>query len=300
MTGVQRVLFRSFKKVYIEITNVCNLSCDFCPKTTRKAEITTKEKFSHILEQVKPHTKHIYLHLLGEPTMHPELDCYLEMSHEKDLKVNLTTNGTLIPKVQDVLLNAPALRQVNISLHSFESNTSDVDMQTYLKGITTFINEATAKSNVICSLRLWNIDSEVLKGNNALNDPILEILEKELELDFKISEALLVKKGIKLKEQVYLNMAEKFEWPDHTKDMIHEEVFCYGLRDQIGILVDGTVVPCCLDNEGHINLGNIFTQPLSEILASKRSQRIYDGFSQRKAVEHLCKTCHYAQRNHKL
>lgn len=289
---------KSFKKVYIEITNVCNLSCDFCPKTTRKAGLTDKEKFSHILQQVKPHTEHIYLHLLGEPTMHPELGDFFEMSHGHGLKVNLTTNGTLIPKVKEVLLRAEALRQVNISLHSFESNDAEATMTSYISGITSFINEAAGRSKAIVSLRLWNMDSEELKGNNALNDRIIAQLEDELGLDFSIMEALKDKKGIKLKERVYLNMAEKFEWPDKDKQVIQEEVFCYGLRDQIGILVDGTVVPCCLDNEGHIPLGNIFETPLKDIIASEKSQRIYDGFSKRRAVEHLCKTCYYAQRNH--
>lgn len=289
---------RSFKKVYIEITNVCNLSCDFCPKTTRKPEITDGEKFAHILEQVRPHTDYIYLHLLGEPTMHPQLETFLSMSHAHNLQVNLTTNGTLLESVQEVLLNAKALRQVNISLHSFESNETNVEMAAYISSITAFINEATTRSNTIVSLRLWNMDSDALKGNHALNEGIMRQLEEELALDFSIMEALQHKRGIKLKEGVYLNMAEKFEWPDKDKVAVQEEVFCYGLRDQIGILVDGTVVPCCLDNEGHLSLGNIFTTPLKEIIASERSQRIYNGFSNRRATEHLCKTCYYAQRNH--
>lgn len=291
---------KSFKKVYIEITNVCNLSCDFCPKTTRKPEITTKEKFLHIIKSIKPYTDYIYLHLLGEPTMHPELKDYLQISAEHGLKVNLTTNGTLIHKVKDVLLNAPALRQVNISLHSFESNESEMSMEAYLEGIINFINEAINKSEVICSLRLWNMDSEALKGRNECNQDIFKILEEKLGIDFNIAEALKEKSGIKLKPQVYLNMAQKFEWPDKERVGSKGETFCYGLRDQVGILVDGTVVPCCLDGEGHIALGNIFKEPFKEIITSERSQRLYDGFSNRQAVEELCQSCSYAKRYNKV
>lgn len=285
---------KRFKKVYIEITNICNLSCDFCPKTSRTLKRNTKEDFAHILQAVKPYTDHIYLHLMGEPTTHPHLREYLDMSAAEGLKVNLTTNGTLIHKVHDELIGAKALRQINISLHSFEVNDPQVKIEDYIRGITHFVNEANKQSDIICSLRLWNMDSETLKAKNSLNAYIMQMLEEQLGLDFSISEALQEKNGIKLKKNVYLNMAEKFEWPDGTKEDSQEEVFCYGLRDQIGIHVDGTVVPCCLDSEGHIALGNVFKEDLHEIINSKRAKRLYDGFSSRRAVEPLCQRCGYA------
>lgn len=285
---------KRFKKVYIEITNICNLSCDFCPKTSRDLKRNTKEDFYHILQAVKPYTDHIYLHLMGEPTTHPHLREYLEMSYEAGLKVNLTTNGTLIHKVQDELIGAKALRQINISLHSFEVNDPNIKIEDYICGITNFVNEATQKSQIICSLRLWNMDSDELKAKNSLNAYIMQMLEEQLNLDVVISEALQEKNGIKLRPNVYLNMAEKFEWPDKEKEDSEEEVFCYGLRDQIGIHVDGTVVPCCLDSEGHIALGNIFETHLKEIIDSPRAKRLYDGFSNRRAVEPLCQRCGYA------
>lgn len=287
---------KRFKKVYIEITNICNLSCEFCPKTNRKAKWINKEEFGYVLNQVKPYTDHIYLHLMGEPCAHPKIETFLEMSHQQGLKVNLTTNGTLIHKVKDILIGAPALRQVNISLHSFEANHQTIDLISYVDGIVEFIKEATQKSKIICSIRLWNMDNEELKGSNELNEDIISMLEKKLGLDFSIREKLLEKPGIKLAKNVYLNMAEKFEWPDINKEEIVEEAFCYGLRDQMGILVDGTVVPCCLDSEGNIPLGNIYETPLEDILASKRAIDIYEGFSKRCAVEELCKRCGYVKR----
>ncbi|MGN0027621.1 MAG: SPASM domain-containing protein [Clostridium sp.] len=162
-----------------------------------------------------------------------------------------------------------------------------------------FIEEANKKTEIICSLRLWNIDTEDLKANNNLNLDILKLIEENLNINFSIKDALLDKRGIKLKERVYLNMAEKFSWPDSSISLISEEVFCYGLRDQLGILLDGTVVPCCLDSEGKIPLGNIFKEDLGDIINSKRAIDIYDGFSQRRAVEDLCKRCGYAKRKFK-
>ena len=287
---------RKFKKVYIEITNVCNLSCNFCPKTKRKYKFMNKEEFIYILDEVKHFTEHIYFHLMGEPLLNENIEYFLEESSNKGLHVNLTTNGTLLSKVGDKLIKAKALRQVNISLHSFEANKKTVELEEYLDSVTDFIIMARQNSDIICAIRLWNMDNDDLKGENNLNKDILKMLEDKLKLDFSLSEKLQESNRIKLKDKVYLNMAEKFQWPDIKIDSLGENVFCHGLRNQIGILVDGTVVPCCLDSEGNLALGNIFERPLKEVLTGDRATNIYNGFSRRVAVESLCKKCGYATR----
>lgn len=287
---------KRFKKVYIEITNVCNLSCNFCPKTKRKYKFMEKEEFNHIIKEVKPFTDHIYFHLMGEPLLNENIEYFLMESERNDLKVNLTTNGTLLNKNVDKLVNAKALRQINISLHSFEANEKTVELKEYINNVTDFIKKARENSDIICAIRLWNIDSKELKGANGLNNDILKMLEKNLELDFSLGEKLQESNKVKLKDKVYMNMAEKFEWPDIEIASIGEEVFCHGLRNQMGILVDGTVVPCCLDSEGNINLGNVFKDSLKDILDGERATNIYEGFSRRRAVEELCKKCGYATR----
>lgn len=287
---------RKFKKVYIEITNVCNLSCNFCPKTKRKYKFMNKEEFTYILNEVKPFTEHIYFHLKGEPLLNEDIEYFFDESRNKGLHVNLTTNGTLLSKVGDKLIKAKSLRQVNISLHSFEANKKTVELEEYLDSVTDFIIKARENSDIICAIRLWNMDNDDLKGENNLNKDILKILEDKLKLDFSLSEKLQESNRIKLKDKVYLNMAEKFQWPDIKIDSLGESVFCHGLRNQIGILVDGTVVPCCLDSEGNLALGNIFERPLKEILTGERATNIYNGFSRRVAVESLCKKCGYATR----
>lgn len=288
---------KRFKKVYIEITNICNLSCNFCPKTVRRPEMMSFDKFQTIIDAVKPYTDHVYFHLMGEPLLNPEISAFFDYCHQVGLQVNLTTNGTLLPSAQNMLLHTPALRQVNISLSSFEANTLTAPLETYLEGVTTFVKAAAEKGSPICSIRLWNMDTEALKGSNQLNVDILAYLEAHLSLsEGFLAEHLSKKPSVKLMPHIYLNMAEKFEWPDLSKVTGQENVFCYGLRDQIGILVDGTVVPCCLDSEGQIALGNVFEMPLNEILESPRATAIYDGFSQRKAIEPLCQRCGYATR----
>lgn len=286
---------KKFKKVYIEITNVCNLSCNFCPKTSRKLKFMNRESFDYIVKSIKSYTDHIYFHLMGEPFINKELKYFLDMSKENKLKVNITTNGTLIGDVKEILISAPALRQINISLHSFEANEEKVDFNSYINNIINFVKEATERTSIICSLRLWNLD-ERYSANNDLNIDIFKLLEKEFELDCDLKESLKDKNSFKLKKNVYISMGQKFKWPSLEVEELGERVFCYGLRDQIGILVDGTVVPCCLDSEGSICLGNIFEESLEEILNSKRARNIYDGFTGRKAVEELCKRCGFINR----
>ncbi len=287
---------KRFKKVYIEITNKCNLSCDFCPKIKRELKTNNENEFKKILEEVKPYTDYIYLHVMGEPTSHKELERYLELSYNAGLKVNLTTNGTLLPNVKEVLLSSKSLRQVNISLHSFESNLKTASLDKYLDGICDFVLAASKNTSIISSIRLWNMDDNELMGKNDLNHTIIQKLKEGLGLDYDIEEAMGDKEGFKIADKVYLNKAKKFSWPDIDGEVIGDEAFCYGLRDQIGILVDGSVVPCCLDHEGDMTLGNIFETGLSDILESDRAINIYESFSNRRAVEKLCKTCGYAHR----
>lgn len=287
---------RKFKRIYIEITNVCNLSCDFCPKTKRKYKFMNKEEFKHVVEQVKDYTDHIYFHIMGEPLLNKDIGYFFEESYKNNLQVNLTTNGTMIKDNTDILINAKSLRQVNISLHSFEANDSVITLDEYISNISEFIKKASDEGDKITSIRLWNIDNKELKGANGLNNDILRMLEEKLNIDFSLSERLQETHKIKIRDRVYLNMAEKFQWPDIKIKELSDNVFCHGIRSQIGILVDGTVIPCCLDSEGIINLGNIYEQSFEEIVEGKRAVDMYEGFQRRKASEELCKRCGYAVR----
>lgn len=288
---------KKFKKFYIEITNVCNLACNFCPQTKREPEFMKVENFSNILDKIKPYAEYIYLHVKGEPLLHPEIDKLLDLSYEKGFKVNITTNGTLINKVKDKLLTKPALRQVNFSLHSFDGNDHSKNKDEYINNILSFSNSAIKKTNMLISLRLWNLsENNIANLERKRNHSLLEIIEKEFNLNYKIQEKVSPGRGIKISDRIYVNQDHQFKWPDLNEDADNGEGFCYGLRNQIAILVDGTVVPCCLDGEGVINLGNINKMDFSKIIESNRATDIFNGFSNRQAVEELCKKCGYRKK----
>lgn len=275
---------RKFSRIYIEITNICNLNCHFCHGTKRAKGMMSKEDFSLYLDKIKGYTDLIFLHVMGEPLLHPELSELLKIVEDKGFRVVITTNGTLIEKSADALCKAASLYRVNISLHSFEGNNSDANgnLEKYLSECVKFAK--MQKYAKVC-FRLWNGGAD-----NKLNDKIHDFLHLQFP-----NEWIKNRKGYCLGDNVYIEYADRFDWPDSEGEKTGEEVFCYGLRDQLGILQDGTVIPCCLDSEGVLALGNLKEQSLDEILQSERARKIYDGFSQRKAVEDLCKRCKVKQ-----
>lgn len=282
--------------MYIEITSVCNLACSFCPPTSRTANLIKLDAFNNILDQIKDHTKYIYLHVKGEPLLHARIDQLLDAAHAKGFKVNITTNGTLIKKNREKLLGKPALRQINFSLHSFDGHEGSENREKYLGDILEFVRDAK-EHNTIISYRLWNLQKESTSDiAQRRNRETLEILENEYNLDYKIEEKVQPGKGIKIAQNVYLNQDHEFQWPSLQAPEDDGKGFCHALRSQAAILVDGTVVPCCLDGEGVINLGNVNKTPFSEIIESDRANALYDGFTRREAVEEMCRKCGYRQR----
>ncbi|MUT68812.1 radical SAM/SPASM domain-containing protein [Paenibacillus sp. NEAU-GSW1] len=288
---------KKFKKFYIEITSICNLACSFCPQTQRAKGFIQIDDFTKRLDQIKPHTDSIYFHLKGEPLLHPKIDQLLDISHEKGFKVNITTNGTLLQKNKHKLLTKSAIRQMNFSLHSFDGHEGSVDKEGYVGSVLSFVREALEQTDMLISLRLWNLDENNLtNAQRNRNREILGQIEREFQLDFRIEERVSPGSGIKLADRVYLNQDYEFEWPDLKAEEDDGKGFCHGLRNQAGILVDGTVVPCCLDGEGVIDLGNINDKHFSDIIEDERATKLYEGFSRREAVEELCRKCGYRKR----
>lgn len=275
---------------------MCNLACSFCPPTERAKGLIKVEQFNKILDEIRPHTKYIYLHVKGEPLLHPRIDQLLDAAHAKGFKVNITTNGTLIKKNREKILGKPALRQINFSLHSFDGHEGSENREKYLGDILDFVREAKEYKTII-SYRLWNLQKEHATDLAARrNRETLDILEKEYNLDFRIEEKVQPGKGVKITNNVYLNQDHEFRWPSLLEPEDEGKGFCHALRSQAAILVDGTVVPCCLDGEGVINLGNVNDKSFTEIVEGERATNIVDGFSRREAVEELCRKCGFRQK----
>lgn len=267
-------------RCYLEITNICNLDCRFCPKTVRAKRSLTPQEFDCLTDRLRGEVKFLYFHLMGEPLLHRHLPQFIVTAREKGFIPVLTTNGTLLDKAQDVIGALP--HKVQISLHSHEGNGKE-NFAEYINGVMRFAKESASRRTIIV-LRLWNQG-----GYDTANARLVELLEQHMPRPWVERHD-----GWRMADNIYLEYDRMFEWPDSEgEERVCEEAFCYALRNQIGVLVDGTVVPCCLDHNGDIPLGNLFEQPLAEILASPRATAMYDGFTRHEAVEPLCRRCGY-------
>ena len=281
-----------YSRAYIEITNICNRNCSFCPGTIRPLRRMSLSEFDTVTDRLRGVTEYLYYHVMGEPLTHPDLTAFIRLAKEKGFKSAITTNGTLLPSRGQELIDA-GVYKVNISVHSFEDGEDSAAHGRYLDSILDFADEAS-KNGVLTVLRLWNLDGhgEALGGNN---DRTLNYLRARFpdtdETPWKFSP-----RGARMRDKLHLEYGDRFEWPDMEADDRGSGVFCYGLKDHFAILCDGRVVPCCLDREGAITLGNIFDTPANEILSSPRAAAMREGFQRRCATEELCRRCGYARR----
>ncbi len=293
-----------FKKIYVEITNVCNLSCSICPGTERPPLSMAPADFETALKKIKPFTGHIYLHVMGEPLLHPRLGEILELAGRHRFRTNITTNGALAKERGRILLGAKTVRQINFSIHCLDVQREKSLPPSYLSDILDFIGEGLASTGIYFAVRIWN-----LRPGEAPSSEILSMISDRFNIPSGIicsanggssnhAAAGCASARITLLPRLFLNLAEEFKWPDATsgKDSRPGRAFCRGLRDHCAILADGTVVPCCLDKDGAVPLGNIFRSELQQILDGTRARAIVEGFSQGRAVEKLCSNCEFRRR----
>lgn len=272
-------------RCYLEITNICNLDCVFCAKTKRKKAMLSSEEFDQLTDKLRGKIQFLYFHLMGETFLHPQLPQFISLARQKGFTPVLTTNGTQLKQAKEIIQAKPY--KIQISLHAHEGNPdrSDICLENYVEEVIHFSKEAAA-NGIIVILRLWNQG-----GYDSKNGEIEQVIAKHLPQAWTARHD-----GWKLSHHIYLEYDHIFQWPDSQQEKLPDTpMFCYALRNQVGVLVDGSVVPCCLDHEGDILLGNLFKQDLEEILDSPRARAIYEGFSQQRAVEDLCQRCGYAK-----
>ncbi|MDG0818131.1 radical SAM/SPASM domain-containing protein [Bdellovibrio svalbardensis] len=279
----------------IEISNICNLQCSFCPPVEREKGMMSLEIFRSVISQVAPLTDQVTLHLMGDPLVHPKLAEFIDVCAEFQTPIFLVTNGVLMNGVKEELLLHPIIRQVNFSLHSFHDNYGDKDPTIYLNKIFKFTERAFAeRPELYINYRLWNLDEPL--GVGAHNRSMLDRVGQHFQFAFNQDIDVRRNKSVRIKNRLHLHFDTEFTWPALDLPILGERGTCYGLSSHFGVLADGTVVPCCLDKEGKIPLGNVKEQAIEEILGNERSQKILKGFKDNKLVENLCQRCQYITR----
>lgn len=285
-----------FHRAYIEVTNICGLACSFCPPKTIPAHMMELSFFESVLQELCVYTNEIALHVMGDPMVLSNLTQYLDIASQSGFRVMITTSGFYLDELRRTACFHPAVKQVNISLNSFNKNSVSRSFEAYVEPILQFCDEKLRlKPDIFINLRLWNLDD--ICSEKSFNEQLFQKLENHFDLGTGSIEGLISgeRQSIRLASKILLHFDRYFEWPNLNNDVAGNG-YCHGLIGQIAILADGRVVPCCLDGEGIMELGNLHETNLGKILTSKRSQAITEGFSKGLAVEELCQKCSYKER----
>ena len=296
--------------VYIEITDACNLRCSFCPCGTRnrgEEAAQTPRTFmpSELFEKSIAGAeaigaKNVYFHVLGEPTLHPGFVHFIKKLEPTPLKLTLVTNGTTIARTGRALLQSPAVRQVNFSTHAYAELDRDT-AESHLQNVIDFCKAAiVARPDMYINLRLWNVgDSEAAPWNSFFLARVNEAFSTSVEPGNFCSRH----KSFNLTGRLYLHEDSRFEWPGLDESVESKEErgtpvagTCHALDTHVAILHDGRVAACCLDHAARIELGNIETQTLPEIIESPLARELRDGFARHELRHPLCQACSYCRR----
>lgn len=289
-------IIKKFKKVHIEITNICNLKCTFCPPKIKPNETMSLEHFEQINSQLKDYTKQLAYHVVGDPLVLSNLAKYLDISLKNDLEVNITTTANNLNEKHFDTLMHKAIRQINFSINSYNANSHKKSLDEYLDPIISFIKHAQDKKHeYFINLRIWNLDEE--QSAKEFNQKVFEKINKSFETNILLDEVYKNKpKNIRIDRKLFFNFDEYFNWPSLGNKFVSDKGFCYGLDSHFGILSSGDVIPCCLDQNACVNLGNTNDTQIKDILNSKRVIDIQKGFKEGKVVEELCQKCEYRLR----
>lgn len=284
-----------FHRVYVELTNICGLQCTFCPPKVRPTNTMSLSFFERILEELRPYTKELAYHIVGDPLALSNLEAYLNVTHQKGFRVSLTTSGYYLNKHVLPTFLHPAIKQINFSLNSYNKNQIPLPFEAYMKPILELCAlKHEKRKELFINLRVWNMDEE--QSEKAFNEQLFECFEKTFSIPLHVKEIYEQKpKSIRLDEKILLHFDNYFEWPSLLATH-QSHGSCQGMDSHFGILADGTVVPCCLDKDGAIELGNLHVTTLDTILSSKRVKAIRKGFKVGCAVEILCQKCLYKER----
>lgn len=284
-----------YYRVYIELTNICGLRCSFCPTKNLPTQTMSLELFDKTLSQVSKYTNEIACHVMGDPLTLSNLSDYFDIVQKYSIKAVVTTSGYFISNHSFESLLHPSVKQINISLNSFNKNDTSMSFDEFINPILELCRFKNSYSkDKFINLRVWNIDE--LMSEKDFNQIIFSKLSSYFKIDLDLQKIYKEKpKSIRLDYKVLLHFDNYFEWPS-LNNKVYGDGTCQGLSSHIAILSSGVVVPCCLDGDGVMELGDLKNSSLENILHSQRANLIRDGFNQKKAVEDLCKKCSYKDR----
>jgi radical SAM protein with 4Fe4S-binding SPASM domain len=253
------------------------------------------EFFESIVQQAKPFTKEIACHVVGDSLTLSNLGDYLDIIHKYNMKAMLTTSGYFMKKHPYETLFHPAVKQINVSLNAFNKNDTSITFEQYMKPILALCYEKVKQEKeLFINLRMWNLDE--MMSEKAFNTELFEWLQSAFNVVLDLNKLdPKEQKSIRLDNKVLLHFDNYFEWPS-LKNPMYGHGTCQGLSSHIGILANGEVIPCCLDSDGVMALGNLHKQRLADVVYGTRATAMIEGFKHAQCSEELCLKCSYKNR----
>ena len=268
------------KDIYIEPTNICNLQCSFCFHANnamrRKKGTMTFKTFKRLVDDVKSFKPNLVLHHSGESFVHKELFDFIRYAKKAGLRVSLTTNGTLVDKNDFEILDT-GIDGINISLagvdkEDYANVRPGTEFDTLMENITALAKNKL-KRNLATKLTINVVETK-------FNRPKIPLFKKRIEsingIDGVIVRRLMDWGGTLDISKLHITPFWR-SWAMYANKyfkLATKGTLCEAINDGGAILWNGTVVPCCIDFNGTMTLGNINEQKFLDIWNGEKSNQI--------------------------
>lgn len=317
-------------RLHIEVTNVCNFKCEFCPDAImeRKRGHIDLKLLEKLLDEIadKHLTKIVTFHLMGEPLIYPHIFKAIALAVDRKLELHLTTNGSTFAIRPDHIekLVASGIPKVTISLQTPSTDTftlrgapPNLSPNLYFSGITQYVQANLEDEQSPTRVNIKFLDStphpflvphkplKIVEGREQMQaelnrwaDILFQGYSHPPDLQWIDQQIRQHKPGrwqvITLHPKLGLETFPLDSWGNVElgTDVVPARFgTCNGAAQQVGVLYDGTVVPCCKDYEGRIPLGNLNEKSLAEILVDRPACALRQGFDRLQVTHPVCQRC---------
>lgn len=245
---------KKLTSLIIEPTNTCNLRCTFCFVTegmNRAEGFMDFDLFKKVIDD-SPGLEHLCMHNWGEPLLHKDIFRMFDYAAQAGVRhIVMNTNGTLLTdKMIDRIVDSP------LSIIRFSIDGSPETFQR-VRGVA-----------------LDKIERNILKLKEkkearrpGLGMGVVFTVEEDTHQDVEayIDHWKNIVDHVRTQAKLIQNPRKEICPEPFGKD--------YG---KLVVLWDGTVIPCCVDYNASLKLGNAWEQPVMDLWQGAEIERLRD------------------------
>lgn len=304
------------RRIYLELTSLCNFKCSFCPYPSLKKfrpdiDINLAKKILRDIKNI-PY-RIVYFHNIGEPLLYNNIGEIFSYCDRIGIKYGLTTNGFLLEKNFDIINNSGML-QLNISYQSTREELhaerkTGLSLIQYREMIISNIKKlkasgfkgeirikilTTGRDSFFANRKFSNIESieelirEIDEFNYLLQGVRMGKSQKSKLLDIDINKHA----RIQLIPGIFVETFPFLSWGNYNQK-VFSAFFgrCNAIVEQLLITSDGNVLPCCYDVKSDLIIGNARDDSLKNILHSSNACNFMADCSSIFNKHYRCQKC---------